>query len=326
MNVLVAGGAGYIGSHMVRALVRAGHRVTVLDDLSSGHRWAVAAEVALVEGRIEDTSAVTELLLRERVEAVFHFAALIQVGESVRDPRRYYLGNTAATVRLLEAVLDAKVGQLVFSSTAAVYGTPTAVPIPEEHAKAPVNPYGHTKWMIEQVLAEYARAYPLQVVALRYFNAAGADPSGDLGEDHHPESHLVPLVLDAAMGRRQAVQVFGDDYPTRDGTCVRDYVHVSDLASAHLRALEYLRAGGQSRAFNLGTGVGQSVLEVIHAAEAVTGRAVPVQMGPRRDGDSAELVARVDAARRELGWVAERSSLETILADAWRFHAKRFAK
>jgi len=321
MNVLVAGGAGYIGSHMVRELARDGHRVTVLDNLSSGHRWAVPGDVTFVEGPIEDSSAVTELLLREQIEAVAHFAGRIQVAESVRDPRLYYLGNTVATVRLLEAVLDAKVSRFVFSSTAAVYGTPETVPIPEEHPKAPVNPYGHTKWMIEQVLAEYARAYPLQYVALRYFNAAGADLAGDLGEDHHPESHLIPIVLDAALGRRDGVQVFGDDYPTEDGTCVRDYVHVSDLASAHVRALDYLGEGGASGAYNLGTGRGHSVREVIRAAEAVTGRTIPVTMAPRRTGDAARLVARVDRAKRDLGWVAERSSIDTILADAWRFHS-----
>ncbi|MCU0686635.1 MAG: UDP-glucose 4-epimerase GalE [Polyangiaceae bacterium] len=289
MNVVVAGGAGYIGSHMVHLLRERGHEVGVIDSLISGHREALPAGVPLLEADVGDRRAVTAFLRERKAEAVLHFAARIQVGESVVDPRLYYNGNLVATVGLLDAVLDAGVERVIFSSTAAVYGVPTEVPIPEGHATAPVNPYGETKLATEHMLASYARAYGLRYAALRYFNAAGA--AAGLGERHEPETHLIPLVLRAALGAGKPVTVFGRDYPTPDGTCVRDYVHVLDLAEAHLAALEYLGRGGESGAFNLGTGRGYSVAEVIAEAARVCRRDVPCHEGPRRPGDPPSLVA-----------------------------------
>lgn len=317
MNVLVTGGAGYIGSHMVRALLRAGHTVVVLDDLSAGHREAVAPEAVFVEARVEDRETVSRVCKEHGVQAIFHFASRIQVGESVIHPRLYWRDNLAAGVHLLEAALDARVGRFIQSSTAAVYGNPVKVPLDEDHPTAPINPYGETKLAMERMLASYARAYDMKYVALRYFNAAGADAEAGLGERHSPETHLVPLVLDAALGQLPAVTVFGDDYKTPDGTCIRDYVHVSDLADAHLLALGYLEAGGESAAFNLGTGTGHSVREVIDMARKVSGKDVKVVMGSRRAGDPPRLVASPDRAIRTLGWKPTRSSLERIVKDAW---------
>jgi UDP-glucose 4-epimerase len=323
MNVLVTGGAGYIGSHMVRVLVRAGHQVSVVDDLSSGSRAAVPASVAFLRADVRDRAQVTALLRRHKVEAVCHFAARIQVGESVTDPRLYYRTNVASAIELLESVLDAGVRSFIFSSTAAVYGDPQAPLLDETHRTAPVNPYGESKLTIEKVLASYASAYGLRYAALRYFNAAGADAAGGIGEAHAPETHLLPLVLEAAMGRRPAITVYGDDYATPDGTCVRDYIHVSDLAEAHLSALEYLAAGGASGAFNLGTGQGHSVREVIDAVSRVTGRPVPFLLGARRAGDPGVLVAAVGRARDVLGWSAHRPGLDRIVDDAARWHRDR---
>lgn len=328
MTICVTGGAGYIGSHMVRALLRAGHEVVVIDDLSSGHADTVPAppaKVTLVRGDVRDRALVTRALRDHGVSAVFHFASRIQVGESVVNPRLYYKDNLAAGVELLESVLDAGVKRFVLSSTAAVYGDPVRVPIDEEHPTAPVNPYGETKLGIERMLASYARAYGLGYAALRYFNASGADtadPLGPLGERHHPETHLIPIVLEAATGKRPHVTVFGDDYATPDGTCVRDYIHVRDLADAHLAALAHLERGGESGAFNLGTGIGHSVREVIEAAKRVSGRDIRIVMGTRREGDPPVLVASPERAARVLGWRAQRSSLDAIMQDAWSFHSQ----
>jgi UDP-glucose 4-epimerase len=321
MNVLVTGGAGYIGSHMVRVLLRAGHAVTVLDDLSAGHADAVPAGTRLVQADVRAREVVLPLLETAKIDAIFHFASRIQVGESVRDPRLYYRDNLAAGVALLESALDAGVRRFVLSSTAAVYGDPIRVPIDEDHPTVPVNPYGDTKLMLERVLASYARAYGLGYVALRYFNASGADVAAGIGERHDPETHLIPLVLDAAQGKRE-LTVFGEDYATPDGTCVRDYVHVTDLAKAHLAALAYLEGGGASGAFNLGTGQGHSVREVLACAEKITGRRVPYKVGVRREGDPPVLVASPERAKRVLGWVPERPRLDDIVADAWEWHTR----
>jgi UDP-glucose 4-epimerase len=315
MNVLVTGGAGYIGSHMVRALLGAGHRVVVLDDLSSGHLDAVAPGATFVCADVR-SEAVSEALAEHKVEAVLHFASRIQVGESVADPRLYFRDNLAAAVTLLERVLDAKVKTFVLSSTAAVYGNPIRTPLEETHPTVPVNPYGETKLAIERMLASYGRAYGLRYAALRYFNAAGAEPG--LAERHDPETHLIPLVLDAALGRRANITVFGDDYATPDGTCVRDYIHVKDLADAHLASLMHLERGGESGVWNLGTGQGHSVREVIEVTKQVTGLAVPVVMGTRREGDPPVLVAAADRARSVLGWEPKVSSIRRIVEDAFR--------
>lgn len=316
MNVLVTGGAGYIGSHMVRVLLGAGHRVVVVDDLSAGHADALPAQVDFVHADIRAKETMAGVLKTRAVEAIFHFASRIQVGESVVHPRLYFRDNLGAAIELLERALDAKVPYFVLSSTAAVYGAPLRTPIDEDHPKEPINPYGEIKLAIEKMLAHYGRAYGLSYAALRYFNAAGAEPG--LAERHDPETHLIPLVLDAALGRRPHVTVFGQDYPTPDGTCVRDYVHVADLADAHLAALVYLSRGGASGAFNLGTGQGHSVREVIDAARRVTGRDIPIVHGARREGDPPFLVASKERAKTVLGWEATRSSLDHIIEDAWR--------
>ncbi|MGD0529597.1 MAG: UDP-glucose 4-epimerase GalE [Polyangiaceae bacterium] len=323
MRVLVTGGAGYIGSHMALVLLRAGHEVVVLDDLSSGHRDAVPSGAVFVEASVANRARVVELLRVHRVEAILHFAARIQVGESVIDPRRYYEGNVAASIALLESALDVGVKHFVLSSTAAVYGDPVRVPIDEEHPTIPVNPYGDTKLAIERMLGAYGRAYGLQWAAMRYFNAAGSDVDAGLDERHDPETHLVPIVVDAALGRREAVTVFGRDYDTPDGTCVRDYIHVLDLCDAHLAALEHLAAGRESGAFNLGTGDGHSVAEVIDVVRRVSGREVRVMQGPRRAGDPPRLVASPERAARVLGWRAKRRGLEDIVRDVWQVRSAR---
>jgi UDP-glucose 4-epimerase len=315
VNVLVTGGAGYIGSHMVRALLRAGHRVVVIDDLSAGHIDAVHPEAKFVCADVR-SDTVRDVLRDDAVEAVIHFASRIQVGESVSNPRLYYRDNLVAAVTLCDHVLDAHVPYFILSSTAAVYGAPIRTPIDEGHPTVPVNPYGATKLAIERMLAAYGRAYGIRSVALRYFNAAGAEAG--LGERHDPETHLIPLVLDAALGRRETITVFGDDYDTPDGTCVRDYIHVKDLAEAHLAALVHLERGGESGAFNLGTGRGHSVREVIDVVERVTGAPVPVARGARREGDPPVLVASPDRAKAVLAWQPACSSLDQIVGDAWR--------
>lgn len=325
MKILVIGGAGYIGSHMVKCLLRAGHSVVVADNFSTGHRDALVGG-ELVELDIADIAALDVLFATPQVDAVMHFASYIQVGESVKEPSKYYANNLAATLTLLQAMIRAGVMKFIFSSTAAVYGNPEYVPIDEAHPKAPINPYGRSKWMVEQVLEDFDRAYGLKSVRLRYFNAAGADPEGQLGERHEPETHLIPLILQAASGRREALTVFGRDYDTPDGTCIRDYIHVTDLVEAHALALDYLMAGGESAAFNLGNGNGFTVQEVVDTARNVTGREIPLLDAPRREGDPPSLVADASLARQVLNWQPKYAALETIIAHAWQWEQKHFFK
>lgn len=322
MNILVIGGAGYIGSHMVKHLWRSGTSVVVLDDLSAGYREAVVAGAELVVGSAADAELLADLFRRHQFDAVMHFASFIQVGESVVEPAKYYANNLAATLTLLDAMRTAGVLRFIFSSTAAVYGDPVYVPIDEAHPKNPINPYGRSKWMVEQVLEDYDRAYGLKSVCLRYFNAAGADPEGELGERHVPETHLIPLVLQAASGRREAISVFGTDYDTPDGTCIRDYIHVSDLCDAHALALGRLLDGGASGRFNLGNGHGFSVKEVIETCRRVTGREIVVRYEVRRAGDPPRLVADAGLARLELGWQPKRTDLDSIIASAWAWEQR----
>ena len=352
MRVLVTGGAGYIGSHAVRALSRAGHQPLVLDNLVYGHAPIVSEvlQVPLVVGQVGDGQLLEALLegshpeLRSTphegrpIEAVLHFAAYAYVGESVSDPARYYRNNLGDTLTLLEALVDRSRVEgrgeaavrpipLVFSSTCATYGVPQQVPITEEHPQQPINPYGRSKWMVEQLLHDFGRAYGLPSVIFRYFNAAGADPAGDLGENHNPETHLIPLVLDVMGGQRPYLQIFGDDYPTPDGTCIRDYIHVSDLADAHVLGLERLlrlRERGEPPRepliYNLGNGTGYSVQQVIETAKAVTGRGLLAHVAPRRTGDPAQLVAAAEKAHRELGWRPRYPDLAAIIEHAWAWH------
>lgn len=320
-NVLVTGGAGYIGSHMVKLLLQRGRKVTVLDDLSTGHRDAVAG-ARLVEGDVGDEALVAALLSGERIGAVIHFAASSLVAESVANPGKYHRNNVVKAEALLRAMRAAKVECVVHSSTAAVYGEPQYLPIDEAHAAQPVNPYGATKLAVERMLDQAHAAHGLRSVSLRYFNAAGADPDGTLGERHEPETHLIPLVLQAASGRRPALQVFGTDFPTRDGSCVRDYVHVNDLCDAHLRALDWLEGGGGREAINLGSEHGATVLEIIAAASRETGVDIPRSIAARRAGDPAALVASCERARRVLGWTPQRSDIATIVRDAWRWERR----
>ncbi|HUC73305.1 MAG TPA: UDP-glucose 4-epimerase GalE [Stellaceae bacterium] len=321
-SILVTGGAGYVGAHACKALARAGYVPVVYDNLSRGHREAVRWG-PLVEGDIADQARLCAVIAEHRVTAVVHFAAYAYVGESVADPALYYRNNLSGTLALLEAMRASDVAEIVFSSTCATYGTPDAVPIRETAAQNPINPYGETKLAIERALHWYGHAYGVRSVALRYFNAAGADPEGEIGEDHEPETHLVPLVLQAALGQRQAIEVYGTDYPTPDGTAIRDYIHVVDLARAHLRAVERLHAGGGSIALNLGTGQGHSVREVIATAEAVSGRKIPARDAPRRPGDPPALVADPRLAMETLGWCASHSSLEAIIRTAFAWHGRR---
>jgi UDP-glucose-4-epimerase GalE len=322
VTILVTGGAGYIGSHMVRLLRSRQMPVAILDDFCTGHRDLVPAGVPLLEADIGERARVTEFLRQHGVEAIVHFAARALVGESVVEPRLYWRHNVAGTVGLLDAALDAGVSRFVFSSTCAIYGIPSQVPIPEGHPPAPINPYGACKLAVERMLADYAKAYGLRYAALRYFNAAGAEPEHGLGERHAVETHLIPLVLQAASGQRAHVTLLGSDYETPDGSCIRDYIHVSDLAEAHLAALAWLERGGESGAFNLGTGRGHSVLEVIAAARALTNREIPVVLGPRREGDPPALVASPARAQELLGWTPRKSSLVQILRDAWAFQGR----
>lgn len=322
MRVLVTGGAGYIGSHTAKVLAGAGHQPVVLDNLSSGHRWAVKWG-PLVEGDLAHQEVLMRTLREFEIEAVIHFAGDIQVGESVKDPRKYYWNNAVNTLRLLDALVDEGAKPLVFSSSAAIYGAPDEVPIPESHRMQATSPYGESKIFVERALASYGDAYGLRSMALRYFNACGADPDGDLGEAHDQESHLIPLVIQAALGQRPCVEIYGTDYPTPDGTAIRDYIHVTDLAQAHVRALEYLTAGGARDAVNLGTGHGHSVREVVAAVGKLCDGRVPVREAPRRAGDPPVLVADVRKAHGVLGWKAEHQSLDKIVESAWKWHAAR---
>ena len=320
MSILVCGGAGYVGSHCLEAQKAAGYDCDVVDDLSRGHRAAVG-ESPLYVGNIADDALMDRVFREHHIEVVLHFAAASQVGESMKEPLLYYENNLCATVALLRSMRRHEVGRIVFSSSAAVYGEPDTVPIPEESPKAPTNTYGETKLAMERLMHWCHVAYGLEYVSLRYFNAAGASPSGIIGEDHTPETHLIPLVLQAAQGRREKVSIFGDDYPTPDGTCIRDYIHTSDLASAHLLAARRLLAGEGSGIFNLGSEHGLSVRQIIDAARKVTGRDFPVEVAPRRAGDPAVLIASNRKAREELGWVPAHSDAESILASAWAWHS-----
>lgn len=319
LRVLVTGGAGYIGSHAVRQLAQAGHDVWVYDNLSLGHRAAVP-QGRLIVGQLMDRPRIEASLREHRIEAVMHFAAFAAVGESVADPAKYYQNNVVASLNLLEGMRAADVRKIVFSSTTATYGVPDQIPITEDEPQKPINPYGFGKLVIEHALADYAGAYGFAYAALRYFNAAGASPSGEIGEDHDPETHLIPIVLQVALGQRSHITVLGDDYPTPDGTCVRDYIHVDDLGRAHVAALQRLQAGEGMR-LNLGTGRGYSVREVIEACRRVTGHAIPAEIGPRRPGDPPELVADSSRAQRELNWRCEYNDIESIVRTAWKWHS-----
>ena len=320
-SVLVTGGAGYIGSHACKALARAGYQPVVFDNLSRGHREAVRWG-PLIEGDLADRNRLVMALEKHQVAAVMHFAAYAYVGESVADPAMYYRNNLGGSLSLIEAMRETGVDKIVFSSTCATYGIPAGSPIRESAPQLPVNPYGETKLAIERALHWYGEAYGLRSVSLRYFNAAGADPEGEIGELHEPETHLVPLVLQTALGQRPHVDIYGTDYPTADGTAIRDYIHVEDLAEAHLRALEHLCAGGESMALNLGTGRGHSVREVIAMAESVCGRAISWRETARRPGDPPVLVADPSRAAERLGWRPQRSDLQTIIRTAFAWHER----
>lgn len=315
-KILVVGGAGYIGSHMVKLLLAEGEEVVVFDDLSSGHRDAVSG-VVFIHGNLNNGSLLDQVLGNGQFDTVMHFASFIQVGESVSQPSIYYQNNVASTINLLNSMSRHRVNNFIFSSTAAIFGNPQYIPIDEQHPIAPLNPYGRSKWVIEQILQDYERAYGLKHVSLRYFNAAGADPDGALGERHTPETHLIPLALRAAMGRLPFIELYGDDYPTPDGTCVRDYVHVTDLCMAHLLAIRHLRAGSGSDTFNLGNGSGYSVREVLDVIKSITNSDFCIKLSERRDGDPATLVADSARAKRILGWTPQFSDIFQIVTHAY---------
>ncbi len=321
--VLVTGGAGYVGSHICKALGACGIEVVVYDNLWIGHedfvKWGT-----LERGSLHDTEKLSEVFKKHNIRAVMHFAAFSYVGESVKDPSSYYGNNVVGTLALLDTMVEHGVSHLVFSSTSATYGMPLTTPINETHPQRPINPYGKTKLVIESMIDDFDVAYGIKGVKLRYFNAAGADPECEIGEDHDPETHLIPLALDAAAGRGPGLTIFGDDYDTEDGTCIRDYIHVTDLADAHVKALEYVIESNETTAFNLGNGNGFSVKEVIKAVEKVTGRPVNAAIGPRRDGDPSALVASSDKARRLLLWEPAYPGIEDIVRDAWQWYQKRF--
>lgn len=319
MRVLVIGGAGYIGSHTVRLLNETEHEVWVYDNLSMGHRASVRAE-RLIVGELSDTERLEAVLREKEIEAVMHFAAFASVGESVVDPAKYYQNNVIATLGLFESMRRCGVNRFVFSSTTATYGQPERIPIVESTPQLPINPYGFTKLVIERALRDYAQAYGFAGASLRYFNAAGASADGTIGEAHEPEGHLIPLVLQVALGQRASIQIFGTDYPTADGTCIRDYIHVEDLATAHRAALERLQHG-QVLEVNLGTGLGNSVLEVVEACRSASGHAIPVVFAPRREGDPAKLVADCTLAKQLLDWEPRYTSIQAIVQTAWKWHS-----
>ena len=321
-TVLVTGGAGYIGSHTVRRLVRKGYQVAVFDNLSKGHRWAVPEDIPLIVGDIADTAHVAMTIRQFHVTSIIHFAAFSLVGESMIEPRAYYTNNVIGTLHLLDAMRTTGVDRIVFSSSAAVYGEPAIVPIDEDSVLAPTSVYGRTKMVIEGILHDYVTAYGLRSVSLRYFNAAGADPNGGYGEDHNPETHLIPLILQAAAGRRPSVSIFGSDYPTADGTCIRDYIHVNDLADAHVLALESLDRQTEAT-YNLGNGEGFSVRQIVEAAQRVVGHEIPILESGRRAGDPAVLVASNRRACSELGWTPRLADLEAIVGTAWNWEQHR---
>lgn len=320
MNILVTGGAGYVGSHAVRLLTREGHRVWIYDNLIYGHAEAAAAmDVPLIRGELADRELLARTMRENQIKAVMHFAAFAAVGESVIDPNKYYENNVVGSLRLLQAMRDAGVSKIVFSSTTATYGEPEKSPIAETTPQKPINPYGFSKLVVEHMLDDFAAAYGLGFAALRYFNASGASADGVIGEDHTPESHLIPIVLQVALGQREKITIFGSDYPTPDGTCIRDYIHVDDLASAHLKALTKLESG-RGLKMNLGSGVGYSVQQVIEMCREVTGHPIPAVMGTRRAGDPPALVADSSLAQRTLGWQCCYSDLRTIVTSAWNWH------
>lgn len=320
--ILIVGGAGYIGSHINKMLHKKGYETLVYDNLVYGHKEAVKWGILEI-GDLSDTEKLNKLFETYKIEAVFHFAAYAYVGESVTNPSKYYQNNVANTLQLLDVMVKHQVNYLVFSSTCATYGIPQQVPITEEMEQNPINPYGQSKLMIEKILADYHKAYGINYCCLRYFNAAGADPEGEIGESHMPETHLIPLVLAAAAGDREHIKVFGTDYPTKDGSCIRDYIHVTDLADAHLKAMNYLMNGGESTCMNLGNRKGTSVLEMIQEAEKVTGRAIPVLFDARREGDPPALVGSAEKAETLLGWIPQYSAIDTILEHAWNWYCKR---
>jgi UDP-glucose 4-epimerase len=324
-TILVTGGAGYIGSHAVLALQQAGYQVLILDNLVYGHQDLVdtVLKANLIKGETSDRALLDQIFATYSIAAVMHFAAYTYVGESVTDPGKYYQSILVGTLTLLDAMRAAGIDKFVFSSTCATYGIPETIPIPEDHGQTPINPYGAAKMMVERILADYSQAYSLRSVVFRYFNAAGADPSGLLGEDHHPETHLLPLVLLTALGQREQIAIFGTDYDTPDGTCVRDYIHVCDLASAHVLGLEYLLKGGNTATFNLGNGNGFSVKQVIDTARQVTGRSIPAVEHPRRPGDSPVLIGSSEKAKTILGWSPQFAALDLIVAHAWTWHQAR---
>jgi UDP-glucose 4-epimerase len=326
-TILVTGGAGYIGSHAVLALKNAGYEVIVLDNLSYGHRELIEPlQVKLIVGDISDSALLDEIFSNHNIEAVMHFAAFIAVGESVSDPAKYYRNNVAGTLTFLEAMHKASINKFIFSSTCALYGVPKFIPLTEDHPQDPISPYATSKWMVERILSDFDTAYNIKSVRFRYFNAAGADPNGLLGEDHEPETHLIPLVLLAAMGKRESISIFGTDYPTADGTCIRDYIHVTDLAQAHVLGLQYLLKGGESDVFNLGNGGGFSVREVIETAKQVTGKEIKIVECDKRPGDPPILVGSSDKARQALGWHPQYPNLNEIISHAWQWHQKRHHK
>jgi len=324
-TILVTGGAGYIGSHAVLALQAKGYDVVILDNLVYGHRDIVenTLKAELIVGDTSDRALLDQLFQTREIAAVMHFAAYAYVGESVTNPAKYYHNNVFGSLTLLEAMQNAGIDKFVFSSTCATYGVPETVPIPETHPQNPINPYGASKLMVERILQDFDTAYNLQSVIFRYFNAAGADPNGQTGEDHNPETHLIPLILLAALGKRDAIKIFGTDYPTRDGTCIRDYIHVTDLAQAHVLGLEYLLAGGASEIFNLGNGNGFTVREMIATAKAVTEKDFTVEEADRRPGDPPMLVGSSEKARQILNWQPKYSDLKQIIGHAWQWHQKR---
>lgn len=324
-TILVTGGAGYIGSHAVLALREAGYEVVILDNLVYGHRDVVETvlKAELIQGDIGDRALLDQIFKSREFAAVMHFAAYAYVGESVGQPAKYYRNNVTGTLTLLEAMCDAGIKNFVFSSTCATYGVPKQIPISEDQPQQPINPYGMTKLMVENILDDFDRAYELRSVRFRYFNAAGADPLGRLGEDHMPETHLIPLVLLTALGKRESISIYGTDYDTPDGTCIRDYIHVADLAQAHILGLKYLLNGGKTEVFNLGNAQGFSIQEVIEAARIVTGRPIPATLADRRAGDPPILVGSGEKAKQVLGWNPQYADLETILKHAWQWHQKR---
>ncbi len=321
MNVLVIGGAGYIGSHCVRQLIEAGHKPVVLDNLVYGHKGALLPEVKFYNGNLEDKETVGKILDDEKIDIVMHFAAYINVGESVTDPLKYYNNNVSGVVNLLETMIAHNVKKFVFSSTCATFGIPEKLPLVEDMPQSPINPYGQTKLDVENMLKNCAKAYGLNSVAFRYFNASGAAEDGTIGEDHTPESHLIPLAIYAAMGKRPALKIFGNDYNTPDGTCLRDYVHVDDLSRAHIAAFDKLEGDGKFLHYNLGTGTPNSVLEIIKGVEKISGLKVPHEFAPRRAGDPDALYANSEKAKTELNWKIKYTNVEDIIATAWKWHS-----